>query len=105
GIDLAAEPGAADRRARVGEREAGGLGTESDVRSFAGRLAGRVGDLAAADQDGRPRIDRHLAIALISASPRPASSSTLLVCSPRFATLGPLCTGEPEKRKGGAGDL
>src|SRR5229473_2268602 len=30
---------------------------------------------------------------------------TLLVCSPRLATLGPLCTGEPENRKGGAGDL
>ena len=110
GIDLAAKGGGADRGTRVGQREAGRFGAEGDVGAFAGRLAGRVGDLAAADQDGRTRIDRHLAIthvtsALISASLRPASCRTLLVCSPRSATFGPLCTGEPEKRKGGAGDL
>src|SRR5262249_40659076 len=33
------------------------------------------------------------------------SASTPLVCSPSSATLGSLCSGEPEKRKGGAGDL
>ena len=103
-IDLAAERFGADRGAGVGEREPRRLGAEGDVRAFAGRLARRVGDLAAADQDGRTRID-HLTRALISASLRPASASTLLVCSPRSATFGPLCTGEPEKRKGGAGDL
>src|ERR1700757_4317510 len=40
----------------------------------------------------------------ISSGLSPPSASTLLVCSPRLATLGPLCTGDPEKRKGGAGD-
>src|SRR5260221_4198990 len=38
----------------------------------------------------------------ISSALRPASASTALVCSPNFATLGPLWTAEPEKRKGGA---
>ena len=109
GIDLAAKGRGADRGAGVGQREAGRLGAEGDVGAFAGRLAGRVGDLAAADEDGRTRIDHvaiaHVTSALISASLRPASCRTLLVCSPRSATFGPLCTGEPEKRKGGAGDL
>src|SRR6185369_1958255 len=51
-----------------------------------------------------PVATDHFTRAAISSALRPACSSTLLVCSPRFATFGPLCTGDPEKRKGGAGD-
>ena len=62
------------------------------------------GDLASADQNGGTRID-HFTRASISDGVRPACASTALVSSPSAATLGPLCSGEPEKRKGGAGDL
>ena len=104
GIDLAAKGVRADRGSGIVDGEACCLGAERDIRPLAGRLAGRVGDLAASDQDGRTGVD-HFRSASTSAALSPASASTLFVCSPRSATLGPLCRAEPEKRKGGAGDL
>src|SRR5206468_7063777 len=60
-----------------------------------------VADGARGDQPGRTS---HRRSAAISAGLRPASASTLSVCSPSDETLGPLCSVEPEKRKGGAGE-
>src|SRR5947209_15692053 len=93
---------AADRSARVLQGELCRVGAEGDAGPFAGGLARRVGDLAAADEDRRARID-HLASVSISSALNPASASTLLVCSPRLATFGPLSSFDSENRKGGAG--
>src|SRR6185312_12714497 len=99
---------AADLRAGILQRRVRRLGAERHPRALARRRTGCVGDLAAADEDRRARIDHltttHFTRAAISSAPRPASTSTLLVCSPRLATLGPLFSAEPEKRNGGAGE-
>src|SRR5690349_1229068 len=60
-----------------------------------------VADGAGGDELGRAS---HRRSAAISAGLRPASDSTLSVCSPRAETFGPLCTFDPENRKGGAGE-
>ncbi len=87
------------------EAAVGGLGTEGHAGALARRRADRVGDLAGADQDGGTRIDHFTRASISDAREAGFAQARSSVSSPKPATLGPLCSGEPEKRKGGAGDL